>query len=311
MSDSLHYTTIALAYLASRRWGEFMRKTLGLMGTSLLLAGPACAADLAVPVPTPVYKAPILALSWDGWYVGGNVGYAFSNGSNVDTTSTNTFAFPASFGPNVAAAITALSNFSAPAGKSGFIGGGQFGRNWQFSHTWVAGFEADIQGLSDKGSFTGASSTGVPGFNNTITQLATLSKEVDYLGTLRGRLGFLAAPSMLVYGTGGLAYGGVQGSTSVAQSLPGTGVVPPNWAGAGAFSDTRIGWTAGGGVEWMFGAGWSAKAEYLHYDLGSVGYGVSPLVTNAQVASPFTVNTVQSKTSFSGDIVRAGVNYHF
>jgi outer membrane immunogenic protein len=109
-----------------------------------------------------------------------------------------------------------------------------------------------------------------------------------------------------------LAYGGVEASTSIAQNLTGpNGLLPPNWGGAGALSDTRIGWTAGAGVEWMFLQGWSAKAEYLHYDLGSVSYGVSPLVSNAAAASPFTTNTVQSKTSFAGDVVRAGVNYHF
>jgi hypothetical protein len=56
---------------------------------------------------------------------------------------------------------------------------------------------------------------------------------------------------------------------------------------------------------------WTAKVEYVHYDLGSVTYGVGPLVTNAVVAAPFTSNALQSATSFSGDVVRTGVNYKF
>jgi outer membrane immunogenic protein len=252
-------------------------------------------------------------LTWDGWYIGANAGYAFNNDTNVDTISTNTFAFPGAGGPNLAAAVTALSNFSAPAGKNGFIGGGQIGRNWQISNMWVAGIEADIQGLSDKGSSTVASSIGVVGFANTVVQGASVSKEVDFLGTVRGRLGVLATPTMLFYGTGGLAYGDVKASTAVAQVVTGapTALLPPAWSGSGALSDTRFGWTAGAGVEWMFMPGWSAKAEYLHYDLGSASYGVSPLVSNAAAASPFTINALQSKTSFTGDIVRAGLNFHF
>jgi outer membrane immunogenic protein len=287
-----------------------MKKVLGLVGATLLFAGPALAADLPVKAPRLGPLMPVL--SWDGWYIGVNAGYVFNQNSNVDTVSTNTFAFPAAGGPNLAAAVTALSNFSAPAGKNSFIGGGQIGYNKQFSNMWVAGIEADIQGLSDKGSSTVVSSIGVVGFPNTVVQTASVSKEVDFFGTVRGRLGVLATPTMLFYGTGGLAYGDVKASTSVAQVVTGpSALLPPAWAGAGSLSDTRFGWTAGGGVEWMFMPGWSAKAEYLHYDLGSVTYGVSPLVSNAAAASPFTINTLQSKTSFTGDIVRAGLNYHF
>jgi outer membrane immunogenic protein len=289
-----------------------MRTSLGLVGATLLLAGPALAADLSKP---PVYKAPPLVpvLSWDGWYIGGNAGYLFNqNNNDVITTSTNTFAFPGSGGPQLATAITDLSNFSAPAGKNGFIAGGQIGYNKQLAPMWVAGIEADIQGVSANGSSTAASSQGVLGFPVTLTQTATVSKDVDYLGTVRGRLGFLVTPSLLFYGTGGLAYGGVKASTAIAQAVTGpNALLPPAWTAAGALSDTRIGWSAGGGVEWLFVPGWSAKVEYLHYDLGSATYGVGSLVSNAVVASPFTTNTVQSNTKFTGDFVRAGVNFHF
>jgi outer membrane immunogenic protein len=123
---------------------------------------------------------------------------------------------------------------------------------------------------------------------------------------------------MLVYGTGGLAYGNVSASTSLSQTVtnppPPTVLLSPTWAGAGAVSDTRVGWTAGGGVEWMFLPGWSAKAEYLHYDLGSLSYGMSPLMTSTLKLlkpAPLTTNTLQSKAGFTGDIVRAGINWHF
>jgi len=61
----------------------------------------------------------------------------------------------------------------------------------------------------------------------------------------------------------------------------------------------------------MFFPNWSTSLEYLHYDLGSATYGVSPLVSNTAAVKPYTVNTLQSNPPFNGEIVRAGVNYHF
>jgi outer membrane immunogenic protein len=290
-----------------------MKRFLGSFAIVSLIAGPAFAADMSVRAPVYTKAPPPMPIySWDGWYIGGNAGYAFNDNNDVNTLSGNVFAFAGAGGPNLANAITAASNFSASAGKSGFIGGGQVGRNWQFSSVWVAGLETDIQGVSGKGSSSVASTVAVPGFANSIVQAATVTHGIDYLGTFRGRLGILATPSLLFYGTGGLAYGGVNASTNVAQNLTGgSAVAPPAWSGAGAFSDTRVGWAAGAGLEWMFAPNWSTKVEYLHYDLGSVSYGVSPLVSNAAAASPFTVNNLQSSTRFSGDIVRAGLNYKF
>jgi outer membrane immunogenic protein len=276
----------------------------------LALTGIAPAADLA-----PIYtKAPLPpSCIWCGFYVGVNAGGDFDNTKDVDTTSVNTLAFPASGGPALASAITALSNFSAPVGANGFIGGGQIGYNWQWAPTWLVGLEADIEGVSGKGSSSVASSIPITGFPNTLNQSADVSGGIDYLGTVRGRLGFVPTPTWLIYGTGGLAYGGVSSSTSISQAVTGapTGLLPPSWSGTGSFSDTRVGWAAGAGFEWMFLHDWTAKVEYLHYDLGSATYGVSPLVSNAVVASPFTVNSVQSRASFSGDIARVGINYLF
>ncbi|MCQ4190607.1 outer membrane protein [Methylocystis suflitae] len=101
-------------------------------------------------------------------------------------------------------------------GAGGVIGGGQLGYNHQFSPLFVAGLETDIQGSSMSG--------------------------VHWFGTVRARLGTtIVSPKLLVYGTGGFAYGGSSG------------------AGAG--------WTAGGGVEWAFAPKWSAKVEYLYVRL--------------------------------------------
>ena len=83
---------------------------------------------------------------------------------------------------------------------------------------------------------------------------------LNYLGTLRGRLGYLVTPTVQLYGTGGMAYGGVTSTLAVlTRRAAGTNITNLT----ATFNDSRIGWTAGGGVEWMFMPNWSAKAEYL------------------------------------------------
>jgi outer membrane immunogenic protein len=85
----------------------------------------------------------------------------------------------------------------------------------------------------------------------------------------------------------------------------------PKWhRRGGSFSDTRVGWTVGGGLEWLFLPNWSAKVEYLYYDLGSVSTNfLLPQHDNASGNNALSVG--QTTTRFDGHIVRAGVNYHF
>jgi outer membrane immunogenic protein len=75
-------------------------------------------------------------------------------------------------------------------------------------------------------------------------------------------------------------------------------------------SETRVGWTVGAGGEWMFTSNWSAKLEYLHYDLGSANYG-TPVSNVAQTLGPIFTLGQSSSTNFRGDIVRVGLNYKF
>jgi outer membrane immunogenic protein len=94
------------------------------------------------------------------------------------------------------------------------------------------------------------------------------SKNLTYLGTLRARAGFLATPSLLLYGTGGLAYGGARTSTTVNESL-GFIDTPGFFGATTSGSSTLVGWTVGAGIEWLFWSTWRAKVEYKYYDLGS------------------------------------------
>jgi outer membrane immunogenic protein len=271
-------------------------KKLLLAGAALgVFAAPAMAADMALKAPAPY---PYL---WNGFYAGLNAGYADEQ---------STFTTAANFTPDIA--------LGAPAGVSeglatlssgrivtsngmGFIGGGQVGYNVQLGKLWVVGLEADIQGKT--GTSSGSVAAGQTVAGTAVTSVQTVSAKTDWLGTVRGRFGILLTPTWLVYFTGGLAYGDNNANSTLAQS--GAGFFG---SGAGSLSTTRIGGTFGAGLEWMFARNWSAKAEYLFYDLGTTNF------TFAARSGAFVTpvyQTVTNSVHFEGNIVRAGVNYHF
>jgi outer membrane immunogenic protein len=287
-----------------------------------VLAFSAVSASAADMAPAPLYtKAPPIEVApacvWCGWYVGGNVGYAGSESTSVNSSAVITnpgIVIP----PAVAGAAAGLTTGIPVGSQKGIIGGGQFGYNFQ-SGLFVAGFEADIQGLSGRASGTSVTSVPIPvlGPGNNANATLTATNSVNWLGTVRGRIGLAVEPNFLIYGTGGLAYGGVNSSTGINQAFSGEGALGFNgtFPASGNLSETRVGWTVGAGGEWMFTSNWSAKLEYLHYDLGSANYGTP--VNNFSTGAVAPVGTLlytlgqNSSTNFRGDIVRVGLNYKF
>ncbi len=278
-----------------------------------LAAGAALAADLPSRKAAPVYVAPPPPPPmWTGFYIGLNAGATFGGSQNVNVGTYGMGNAPGALGLAAASAAAGTGPFSV--NNTGFIGGGQAGYNYQWNQI-VLGLEADMQGVaggtSNASSATGAGVLGAPAFS--VLGGVNVTKSLDYLGTVRGRVGYLVTPTILLYATGGLAYGGVTSSTSVFQSMsPAAPGITSAWGGAGAYSDTRVGWTAGAGAEWMFMPNWSAKIEYLYYNLGTVNYtggvmGSTILATGA----PAFMNAVSTTTRYDGHIVRAGLNYHF
>jgi len=289
------------------------RRTLLASAGAMALAGPALAADLTTRAPPPVFLPPPPIFTWTGLYLGINAGYTWSNSNTVDTATTDVFGNPGlAGGPAFGVASAALATGSVPAKIDGFIGGGQIGYNYQFN-SFVVGIEADIQGVAaSNGSTLVFSQAGVAGFPaNPIDQNLSSSRRQDYLGTIRGRLGFTITPTVLVYGTGGLAYGQTKSSTSITQIVESDPLLPNHYSSFGSISNSRVGWTAGGGLEWLFAPNWSVKAEYLYYDLGSVTYALSPLQNFNNAGVLFTAGAPVSRARFTGNIVRAGLNYHF
>ncbi|WP_424363201.1 outer membrane protein [Methylocystis parvus] len=287
-------------------------KKLALSVAALAVsAGAALAADLpsrkGPPVLPPPPPPPPM---WTGFYVGLNAGGTWANSTAITTAAAPFFANPALGGSEPSAFLAGLSaNSVGNTNASGFIGGGQIGYNYQFYNSFVVGIEADIQGIAGSSNSSNTFGAAGDGTRSYFT-FGQVRSNLDYLGTVRGRLGWLAMPTLLIYGTGGLAYGGVSlNSAYVSTRDPVAFTLVPFFGGA-AFSDTRVGWTAGGGVEWMFMPNWSAKVEYLYYDLGTVSTNSAAVQLNG-AGVPFVGYAAQTSHRYDGNIVRAGLNYHF
>jgi outer membrane immunogenic protein len=123
--------------------------------------------------------------------------------------------------------------------------------------------------------------------------------KTDWLATFRARLGYLVTPSTLVYVTGGGAVTNLQASFAFTDSF--------GASESGAFNTTKLGWTAGGGVEWVMSGGWSAKAEYLFVSFPTV----TTTSTNLMVGGPVPADVFTHTADLDAHIVRLGLNYKF
>jgi outer membrane immunogenic protein len=267
---------------------------IAALGLFVGLTAAAAAGDLS---PAPVYiKAPLMvSRSWGGFYVGGNAGWVGSTGNTINLTGTDTDT--SGLGSMLASGVIPGN---LDLGYSGFLGGGQIGYNWQTGN-WLLGLESDIDWVSAKSSaifpdcFISPPPTG-------LAPPLTLNaaRELDWLGTIRGRFGYTPAAPFLLYATAGLAVG--QHQLGIGLSDPTANPV------ANLFnqtSSTSAGWTVGAGAEWMFARQWSVKAEYLFVDLGNISstinYAYPPANTSSLTA------TIHDRDN----IVRGGINYHF
>jgi len=275
-----------------------MKKVAAISAIALAMGmGSALAADLPSRKAPPVYVPPPPPLIWTGFYGGLNIGGGWSNNNNNNQGSAYwdpSYPFGASgilpqLGTPNLFFLPNSNNQNGTAG--GVIGGAQVGYNFQFNPSIVVGVEADFQGssISSNNNNSGYSfypspffTPGAAALNDVLVPVSAINngnRALNWIGTVRGRAGWLFTPSLLVYGTAGFAYGGVS---------------------AYGYNDTRTGWTAGGGLEWMFAPRWSAKVEYLYVDLSSGGNNNNGFNWN------WGYNFHPQ-----GNIVRAGVNYHF
>jgi outer membrane immunogenic protein len=201
----------------------------------LAFAANAQAADLpAMPAkaPAPAY---VPSYNWNGFYVGGNVGWGWAPHTSDAFTDAGAF-------------VSSASNT-----RDGLLGGLQAGFNWMAWPSILIGIEADIDAADIK--YTNVSTTG--------TGTSSTESKDDWFGTVRGRLGY-AMNNWLFYGTGGFAWMHDKATRTVLAS-----VVPALVGQSASVSATLTGWTAGGGVEVGLTPNWTARLEYLHMDFGS------------------------------------------
>jgi outer membrane immunogenic protein len=258
---------------------------LAAAAASMLFAGTASAADMA-PRYAKAPPAPLAPIyNWTGFYIGAAVG-----GSWIDGDAYTSFIEPPGGGVGIGA-----FNQRRSLDSSGFIGGVYAGYNWQAAN-WVLGVEADISGLVDSDATATAPNLAAPG-GALLAGGFVFNRSQEWLSTVRGRLGFLAAPNVLLYGTAGVAFGEQNYFATYTES--GGGV----WAAN--FRETQVGWTAGAGLEWMATSNWILRAEYLYVSLP----GASVVTTSPAFAPGFVVPFNWDRTD--QHIGRVGIAYKF
>lgn len=251
----------------------------------MLIGGPAIAAD--IPPMAPIAKAPVMVAkpSWYGFYIGVHGGYGW--GSEAVTFAPDAFYAPA-FAPAPGGFPT-----SAAGDPKGFLAGISWGSNWQFDRV-VIGTDSDFSYSDIKDSSTATGTIGGLALTTTATQ------NLKWFGTTKLRGGILVTDDILLYATGGLATGRGESTFTLVGTTPFAGGCAVCTFGSGA--KNLWGWAVGGGIE--FGSGpWQFRAEYLHYDLGTLSYlAFDPAIPGA---------AINVSTKFSGDIARGAITYRF
>jgi outer membrane immunogenic protein len=269
---------------------------------AMFAASPATAGDLLTP------SQPI---GWNGFYVGGSLGGGWDGGDIGNAFST--ICNPGVSGCTGDAASNALGaalprRFNTD--PSGFIGGGQIGYNVRRGG-FVGGIVTDFLAADISGSQRKADTQPIVGFPVSITASGFGSQQLDFLGTLRGRVGWAAFDQLLIYGTGGLAYGHTELNATFSERINGScigcGPFPTIMASS---DDWRAGWTVGAGAEWMFAPRWSLRGQYLYYDLGDVSVR-QRLLQTVVPDLPFYWADIKSTAHFNGSVATIGLNYQF
>jgi outer membrane immunogenic protein len=253
-------------------------KKLLLASTAVLCSGAVLASDLPPRVSSKAamaYAAAPAPFSWSGCYIGAHAGAGWSR-TNISDPIGGSIA-PAGDGIRV-------------NGGAGFIGGGQIGCDYQFANNWVVGLAGDfswanIQGQTDDPFFSGKNAGSA----------LTLQSRTDFFASATGRIGY-AWDRYLLYAKGGVAWS--HNKYDANNFFCGI-LIGGCYTNA---SDTQLGWTAGGGLEWGFAPNWSALVEYDHY-----GFGTKNLTF---------FDTVHGFTFVFGvkqdiDVVKLGINYRF
>jgi len=239
------------------------------------LGSQAEAADVPVGALAPIYlKAPVASPpSWTGFYVGGDIGGKWIDPEWSATSLRDPPGVTCPGGVGLPIDSTGNTNFDPLALRFGIFAG----VNWQIAPTWIVGIEGDY-GYSHT-TFT---HSGLPGC--TIGCLggfvfppggtaggdqASVSPGWD--ASLRARLGYLVTPTLLVYGTGGIAWQGIEATGSCGPYVTSFYCIGPPQPDPSSVTKSAIltGWTVGAGAEWRFSPHWTLRGEYRFSDFNT------------------------------------------
>jgi outer membrane immunogenic protein len=275
---------------------------IGVIAAAALGIGQAAtAADMPLKA-VPQLPAPVD--SWTGFYVGLGIGERSSVvDSSITTATTPTANLLALFCTAAAPCIP-----GEPLDNTAFRVSPYVGYNWQVGSQWLVGIEADYGWANRTRAISGMEYPGgnAPSFLATGLADSTYSVQTTWDASVRGRLGMLAAPNVLFYVTGGVAWLHAA-QTSVCGSAPGSNCVPGGFVPAVITdSTTRVGWTIGGGLEAMVWGNWIARGEYRYGDFGTW----SPSDVRTNTNPPFALN-VTDAIRIRTNTVTLGLAYKF
>jgi len=268
----------------------------------------ATAEELAVPPSQFITSSSVPYLAWTGFYLGINGGFAWGN-SSVPFAANDPAALAGTCGGGGAPKGQCINGVNFR--RDGALAGGQVGFNWQVNSHWLVGAEADYQWSNLDGSVSTTFRLGNVGFTNMVA-----SQTVESFGTVRARAGVVLTPPLVLYGTGGFAFGQVRETLSV----PGTATKSLTAGGfsysctlgaacfAGAASQILFGWSAGAGADYAVTSNLIVRAELLYVHLSS------PTVTATATAvagatAPASIAAGFSSVYFA--VVRTGLSYRF
>lgn len=236
------------------------------------------------------------AHSWDGWHIGVNAGVMQTRQIFTTVPGGTLVTAPFIGSPNWGANQTAVSPYK-------FLAGLQGGYDWVLDDKLVVGVEADLQ-LSDQSS--SKTDTFQPVGSPTTRLTNTSSSKTPWLSTLRGRIGYLPEPNLMIYGTAGLAYGRVKSKFTSSANSGGTLIEVFPYK----ISETAFGYALGGGGEWAINRNWSLKADYTYVRLSTNSSQTVPTAYLGPAA--FTTDVVTLSTSKEQiNLIRLGLNYSF
>lgn len=231
-------------------------------------------------------------LQWNGFYVGGHFGGLWNSGGVTQEPL------------NGVADFYFIGNVISPApigGDKGIMGGAQIGYNSQTG--WlVYGAEADLSAVQIGGS----NARSEPFWLGLIID-TTAERKLSAFAMLRGRLGVMPLERVLLYATGGLAWGRATLANSFTLMQGGVPIcaAATGECASASTSTWLTGWTLGGGLELAIDNNWSVKFEGLYYDLGTLRH------TYDEPAAGNNNAIFGASADFKGSIARFGVNYRF